>query len=154
MAPNSREKPIGKTQLTMILCHNCHSEIYTAERVDLKHFRAGHYVPSTVEHVEISSYLVDAERDIELYDQEIQRVSEILGSLQSQRQVRKNDALTFKAALSPIRRIPMELWKDIFAQCLDGSPEDLHLTEVCSWWKQMLGSFPEIWSTIIVDLSL
>ncbi|KAJ7589563.1 hypothetical protein C8J56DRAFT_35475 [Mycena floridula] len=143
------------TRLITILCHRCHSEINTAERVDMKQLRAGHYVPLAVEHGQIlSKYLVDAERDIMLYDQEINRVSAILGSLQSQRQERQNDALTFKAALSPIRRVPMELWKDIFMQCLDGSPEDIHLTKVCSWWKQMLCFFPEIWSKIIVDLSL
>ncbi|KAJ7589564.1 hypothetical protein C8J56DRAFT_860247 [Mycena floridula] len=152
MVSDSREKSIRKTRLTTILCRNCHSEIHTGGRVDMKQLRAGHYVPSAVEQGEIPNYLVDAERDIELYDQEIQRVSAILDSLKSQRQERQNDALAFKAALSPIRRVPMELWKEIFVQCLDGSPEDLFLTEVCSWWKQMLSSFTEIWSTIIVDL--
>ncbi|KAJ7589519.1 hypothetical protein C8J56DRAFT_1049165 [Mycena floridula] len=122
----------GTNHLATILCHSCRSEIHTAERVELKQLRAGHYVPSAVEQVDISNYLVDAERDIRLYSQEIDRVSAILDSLQSQRQVRRNDTLIFRGALSPIRRVPMELWKQIFAQCLDGSPQDIYLTETFS----------------------
>ncbi|KAJ7580271.1 hypothetical protein C8J56DRAFT_962710, partial [Mycena floridula] len=48
-------------------------------------------------------------QNVELYEKEIARVSEILRSLRLQRQMRQNDALTFKAALSPIHRVPMEL---------------------------------------------
>jgi hypothetical protein len=69
---------------------------------------------------------------------------------------RTSDA--YRSLLSPIRRLPLELFGIIFVCCL---PDDLFvkpaknqapllLTQICASWRAMALSIPELWSSLCV----
>ncbi|KAG7451303.1 uncharacterized protein BT62DRAFT_926978 [Guyanagaster necrorhizus] len=92
--------------------------------------------------------------ELELCRQTVQRLQNeedsVQVSLDSQR-----------SALSPIRRLPLEILSEIFKLCLPGSyiiPKSrsapLLLTQVCGSWRRLALSIPQLWSSISVEVTV
>ena len=73
------------------------------------------------------------------------------------------------ALIAPSRRLPPELWVEVFTRCSKGaacsivpSVDDsfdakagpLLLTHVCSWWRAIATSTPALWTTIRLVLAM
>lgn len=73
------------------------------------------------------------------------------------------------ALIAPSRRLPPELWVEVFTRCSKGAPcsivpsvDDsfdakagpLLLTHVCSWWRAIAISTPALWTTIRLVLAM
>ncbi|KAJ7601850.1 hypothetical protein DFH06DRAFT_378422 [Mycena polygramma] len=110
------------------------------------------------------------------HDAEIEWLRSVLGKLISDRDELAQYADRCRTVLSPIRRVPTELWATIFDMCSpcapDGednlsdttTPEEevnrlsqwhlLQLSQVSSLWHKIAMGTPKLWSKIVVDTSL
>ncbi|KAK1227778.1 hypothetical protein PQX77_009204 [Marasmius sp. AFHP31] len=112
------------------------------------------YIPSTEELRDIRALLVDPETELRNLEEEISRL-----------QARHNEVNRFihrhRTLLSPFRRLPRDLWGDIFVQCLpDERPParsiaeaPLLLTYVCRLWRDIALHTPRLWSALHVYIS-
>ncbi|KAJ7652464.1 hypothetical protein DFH06DRAFT_1299657 [Mycena polygramma] len=122
------------------------------------------------------STILAAPTELALYDAEIERIQKILAGLVSERSALATYAEGCRRALSPIRRVPTELWAKIFDLCspylfqevfnlsLSTTPEEevdrlsnrhlLQLSQVSSLWHKIAMGTPKLWSTIALDTSL
>ncbi|KAF4613159.1 hypothetical protein D9613_011109 [Agrocybe pediades] len=81
-------------------------------------------------------------------------------------QARKDEAQRsihqYRTILSPARRVPDDIWHEIFYRCLPAHrdsamhPADapLLLTRVCSNWRRVALSSPRLWSSVYIPLLL
>ncbi|KAJ7652467.1 hypothetical protein DFH06DRAFT_945894, partial [Mycena polygramma] len=63
------------------------------------------------------STILEAPTELARYDAEIERIQKILADLVSERDALASYAEGCRSALSPIRRVPTELWVRIFELC-------------------------------------
>ena len=64
-----------------------------------------------------------------------------------------------QAILAPWRRVPLELWSEIFSYApgdvWDVGPVDtrnLLLTEVCHVWRELALHIPQLWTSIVIEV--
>lgn len=73
----------------------------------------------------------------------------LINDMQNERAILEEEALQTMAYLSPIRRLPMELLRDIFMWCFQDHP-------CCAWvlaavstpWRRLALRMPKIWSKV------
>lgn len=99
------------------------------------------------------------QRDVQRVDQEILRMRAELDGLIAKREALHNYAEAHKGAISPLRRLPVEILSAIFVECLPHFPSPLSnldaplLTQrVCRMWKDVTRSTPKLWSFINLSL--
>lgn len=92
--------------------------------------------------------------EIELCRQAVQRLEKEENGIQASLDTQRD-------ALSPIRRLPVELLSEIFKLCLPGSyivpklkSAPLLLVQVCSSWRRLALSIPQLWSSIAVEVTV
>lgn len=72
-----------------------------------------------------------------------------INELQNQRVMLENKAYHTRAYLSPIRRLPTELLREIFMWNFDQYPCSAWvLAAVCSSWRRLALGMPRIWSKV------
>ncbi|KAL0569306.1 hypothetical protein V5O48_012670, partial [Marasmius crinis-equi] len=113
------------------------------------------YVPSSGEVAEIESFLRDPEERLHSLDAEISK-------LQAKRDELRQHIDRHRMLLSPFRRLPVDLWGEIFVQALPSSEYDLPgrtlkdapllLTTVCRTWRDIALKTPRLWNGIHVYL--
>ncbi|KAL0568011.1 hypothetical protein V5O48_013980 [Marasmius crinis-equi] len=113
------------------------------------------YAPSPQEIAEIKTIIRNPIERLKVLHEELSRL-----------QAERNKVQTFiddhRALLAPFRRLPTDLWVEIFAQCLsfDGPPTraldqaPLLLTIICRSWREIALGTPKLWNAIHVNLPL
>ncbi|KAK1224887.1 hypothetical protein PQX77_012200 [Marasmius sp. AFHP31] len=109
------------------------------------------YVPSNMERRSLWGLLREPEEQIRQLNEEICR-------LQAKRQKLKRFVDLHRALLSPSRRVPVDIWRLIFIDCL---PSDsygfctpmirsapLLLTTICRLWREIALTTPNLWTSI------
>ncbi|KAJ8092534.1 hypothetical protein PM082_023787 [Marasmius tenuissimus] len=120
----------------------------------------------------------EEERDIEHCNGEILRLQNILESLQSEKKALEEQVAQRRSYISPMRRVPHELWVEIFSMCISEQQQlmaeseskemkkynctdkDWHtmfatpfrLAGVCLRWRIIVNSTPALWSRIFYNL--
>ncbi|KAK1221273.1 hypothetical protein PQX77_015933 [Marasmius sp. AFHP31] len=104
------------------------------------------HVPSATELKELQHLVHEPKERIEQLDAEINR-------LQAER-----DELQHFVAAAPFRRLPADIWGDIFAYCLPTNKlnvavctvkeSPLLLTTVCRTWREIALNTPRLWSAL------
>ncbi|KAJ6447478.1 hypothetical protein C8R47DRAFT_1085270 [Mycena vitilis] len=147
------------------------------QTLELTNVLRSNAVPSDVG--SFRSTILAAPTELARYDAEIERIQNILAGLVSERSALATYAKGCRSALSPIRRVPTELWAKIFDLCspnlfrggeegykllLSTTSQDevdrlahLHLlqcAQVSSLWHKIAMETPKLWSTIALDTSL
>ena len=87
-------------------------------------------------------------------------VQRTLSSLLEKRNALQSSIDRCDSILSLVRRVPVELWRDIFSHCLSThrnpiisySEAPLLLTHVCSLWRSIALTTPQIWTRIYVPV--
>ncbi|KAE9388657.1 hypothetical protein BT96DRAFT_980968 [Gymnopus androsaceus JB14] len=118
---------------------------------------------------EVTSVLLNVQRDLEEYEKEIHELPESGRSFLAEQQNRLGEImLQAQSLLSPIRKIPDEILRRVFDDCYEKNhfefdanksksglaapaAEDmpaLVLSSVCSRWPRIALSLPSIWSRI------
>ncbi|KAK1227780.1 hypothetical protein PQX77_009206 [Marasmius sp. AFHP31] len=107
------------------------------------------YVPSKEEFDEIHAILHAPE-------EEIRRIDEEMSRLQTRRDILQQFVSRHRNLVSPFRRLPGELWAEIFTHCL---PDDylpvrstaeapLALTAICRSWREVVLNTPRLWTSL------
>ncbi|EDR05815.1 uncharacterized protein LACBIDRAFT_329425 [Laccaria bicolor S238N-H82] len=118
------------------------------------------YAPSDEELQEIARILVEPQGRLAGMNDEIERAQATLDALKRQRDELARLIDQYRALTSPIRRIPREILQEIFTNCI---PTDhpavmsereapLLIGRVCSSWRSMSQSTPELWTSIHVSI--
>ncbi|KAJ7585169.1 hypothetical protein C8J56DRAFT_754439, partial [Mycena floridula] len=102
------------------------------------------YSPDENEQQQALKSIWEADQDISQLEKAIARINRTLDSLEECRDMRARDRSAFRALLSPLRRIPNEVWIKIFPSALQGTAADFSLLQVCRHWRNFLLSSPQI----------
>ncbi|THU77795.1 hypothetical protein K435DRAFT_846052 [Dendrothele bispora CBS 962.96] len=107
----------------------------------------------------VSQCLIDAEREAQLCDDEIQRLEADIVALRNQQQRIYRRIDRYRSLLAPIRKLPPEVLGRIFRLiCIENSVAAeidcpaVHLSHVCAGWRDLALSTPSLWSRISIDL--
>ncbi|KAG7095865.1 hypothetical protein E1B28_006557 [Marasmius oreades] len=108
----------------------------------------------------VSQYLKDANKELEEYEAEINRLQTAIYAVESKRDRLKRTAGLYRSLLSPIHAIPSEILNLIFAFFCEENelnrsplPAALRLTMVCGRWRDIVASTPSLWSSIFIDFN-
>ncbi|KAL0570007.1 hypothetical protein V5O48_011954 [Marasmius crinis-equi] len=149
------------------------SDPYASRSVDGR-FRSSNYLPSDTERVQLTDILQDDLKTLEMCQGEIAVLEEKLQNIKAKERALKDNTETCCSALSPQRRVPTEVWEQVFSHlCLslykyqfqiDCDDEDefqahkpvletpaLVLTRVCSRWRDIALALPHIWASVSVE---
>ncbi|KDR77124.1 hypothetical protein GALMADRAFT_246324 [Galerina marginata CBS 339.88] len=83
-----------------------------------------------------------------------------LDALYEERNALKSSIARCNTILSPIRRVPQDVWREIFFHCLathrnpimSYTEAPLLLTHICNLWRSIALSTPQIWSRIYIPI--
>ena len=129
----------------------------------ISHLIGSNAIPTQEQGRWIQSAIDGALVDMKKLKEEIWRVKSVLKQLEAECQVLEEFVVTHQAFLTLARRVYPEIWVEIFKHCPRGSqhhrfPEvedsfdanegPLVLTQVCSAWRQIAISTPQLWTTI------
>ncbi|KAJ8073344.1 hypothetical protein PM082_011616 [Marasmius tenuissimus] len=113
------------------------------------------YALSSAEQRSIWSLIESPEKQVRRLDEEISR-------LQAKRQTLKQFVDLHRVLLSPSRRVPTDIWRLIFIECLPNNlyglctrttkDAPLLLTAVCRSWREIALSTPNLWTSIHIYL--
>ncbi|KAK7466086.1 hypothetical protein VKT23_004811 [Stygiomarasmius scandens] len=152
-------------ETTIVLCDRCSAALSSDEiphsPVSDEQLRSMH-IPSGLELTQMLSVVEDCQRDLDNHDEEIGRLSKVLGDLRKQRDKLQNQRDRYAYMCSSIRKLPVEILAQIFAECCDehslfinksgiGTPA-LDLSQTCSFWRRVMLSRPEFWSGLYIDI--
>ncbi|KAL0059607.1 hypothetical protein AAF712_013658 [Marasmius tenuissimus] len=118
------------------------------------------YLLSSATLDEISMNIAHEEEELERYDTEINRLVDLLGVLENEMEALQARVDRRKSFISITRRLPEELWVEIFSHCIfptsepSSSTTPFRLSAVCSRWREILTSAPKLWSAFGLTIYL
>ncbi|KAF4612936.1 hypothetical protein D9613_011085 [Agrocybe pediades] len=118
--------------------------------------------PDTSMNTKFNLLLAELLQESSHIDEEISRLEETIAGLRRKKAGAQSSIDAYQKILSPARRVPDDVWREIFYCCLpthrDSTmhPRDapLLLTRVCSQWRQIAFSSPLLWSRLYIPLLL
>ncbi|KAK1221269.1 hypothetical protein PQX77_015929 [Marasmius sp. AFHP31] len=109
------------------------------------------YAPSAKELKELEHLVIEPQERIRKLDEEIKR-------LQTQRDELQQFVDSHRALAAPFRRLPADIWGEIFVHCLPTNRLNLAVctvkeapllfTTVCRAWKEVALNTPRLWSSL------
>jgi len=111
------------------------------------------YTPSPGESDQIKDIIKSI--SVEISDLEIE-AARILEPFRRKHDLLLEQLSSHRRLLSPVRRLPVEILREVFLCCLSNNPDSwmkqyecpLLLTRVCSRWRRLALSMPQLWSII------
>ncbi|KAK1220863.1 hypothetical protein PQX77_016342 [Marasmius sp. AFHP31] len=113
------------------------------------------HVPTSEERDELRDLIRAPEEQLQKLDEEISR-------LHARRQALQQFIDLHRSLLSPARRVPVDVWRSIFTECLPDNElglcfrttkeAPLLLTSVCRSWRETALSTPTLWRSIHIYL--
>ncbi|KAK1217056.1 hypothetical protein PQX77_020299 [Marasmius sp. AFHP31] len=100
------------------------------------------------------------EEELERYDAEINRLVDLLGVLENEMEALQARVDRRKSFISITRRLPEELWVEIFSHCVfptsepTSSTTPFRLSAVCSRWREIVACAPKLWSAVGLTIYL
>ncbi|KAJ7755541.1 hypothetical protein B0H16DRAFT_716960 [Mycena metata] len=124
----------------------------------VKHLLHTNVIPSAQECARIPDILVQPRKDLATIEEEIQRTQQKLDELKYRREVLATDIDAHLALLSPVRRLPDDILREIFVTSLASTHNaiiasreaPLLLCQVCSDWRKIAFTTPRLWSSLHV----
>ena len=122
--------------------------------------RDTNYVPSDEEVIEIQGALSEPLSRIKGLDDNIKELKKLIKVHEKERQMLSDEIRPYQQLISPIRRLPVDLLREVFIQCLPrghcspmhASYPPLSLTRVCSSWRSIALSTPRLWASIHITI--
>ncbi|KAK0452555.1 hypothetical protein EV421DRAFT_911037 [Armillaria borealis] len=107
------------------------------------------------------------QQQISLYDTLLDRIDEIRSDMQRHRDAVHKSMVAYSSTLAPIRRLPTEILGTVFREvqtslwnmeplgwdapeALDFSQGPWKLSHVCGTWRDIVLSYPQLWSHIVL----
>ncbi|KAF5371348.1 hypothetical protein D9758_004185 [Tetrapyrgos nigripes] len=154
------------SSVNITLCRRCGTGISFLERQsdpEIKRKIRTMYTPSSSETAHISALVQDCQRDLDRYDAEISSLRQTLARLEKERDKLECFTHEKRALVSAARRLPTEILLEIFTLCCFQNGLSitfngvnaimLKISHVCSHWRQVAFSFPELWACMDVELA-
>jgi hypothetical protein len=118
------------------------------------------YGPINDEFEQITQLLIEPLNQLKDLDTEISRLQRITDELSIKRNQLADFITPHQALLSPIRRVPRDVLQEIFVRCLPTNHNaimnhrdaPLLLGRVCSSWRSISISIPQLWSSIHISI--
>jgi hypothetical protein len=126
------------------------------------------YAPTSKEKADIEALCTDPLRDIQRLDEEINKLEEEMARLRLRRQELQTFVDDHRMLLSPIRQLSPEVLQGIFVECVTAACYPYYFTDrypvmlaaqapmllgrVCSSWRRIAYSTPELWSMLHVAI--
>lgn len=113
----------------IVVCDECsHSGAYPKKYLEIKASSLrSDYQPSDSRLAQIGLLLAEANQDLERYSDEIAHLQHSTEALQPCRSQLQRCRDQYRYFVSPIRRIPIELWTNIFYLCCEGDAKDVDI---------------------------
>lgn len=114
--------------------------------------------PTSLEYSHFKELTLEGERGTAVLDAEIIQAQAILDEPQRRRTALREKTDSYKACLSPVRRLPPELIAEIFQFTLKplniptATESPLLLCQICSRWRDIAISLSSLWSNIYLNL--
>ncbi|KAL0569358.1 hypothetical protein V5O48_012609 [Marasmius crinis-equi] len=112
------------------------------------------YFPSKQEAQMMDSLLQEPQQRLDDLNAHITRLEETLERVRGERDTLRTHIEDHRALLSPFRRFPEDVLREIFAWCLNPYPirsaahAPLLLTTICRYWREIALTTPRLWSSI------
>ncbi|KAJ8076372.1 hypothetical protein PM082_000793 [Marasmius tenuissimus] len=144
-------------------CDKCNPLFDTTIIQSLPVYPADH-VPTESEVSEALVAVEDGKRILARYDDEILHLKSRLSGVERQRQRLDERINQTRQSVSTIKRVPTEIWQEIFAFACPASTWSLAITgndviatplkisHVCSRWRSIIRAAPRLWSSISLDI--
>ena len=156
-----------------VLCRNCNAPLAGMTNIlssPVSHLLGTNKVPHAAECEKIRESIAAVQPLISQLDEDIARVQRVLERIIKEREVLKEYVNEHALLLTPARRVPVDIWSEIFFHCLpqgddlfasnpDEVPDCLSgrlsprhpptlFLQVCSSWRNIALSSPTLWSSI------
>ncbi|KZP14339.1 hypothetical protein FIBSPDRAFT_114027 [Athelia psychrophila] len=126
---------------------------------EIAHLLNTNHAPTTTESQHVKAIISEKQGHLAQLESEIERLRSLLDPLLRTRDETKQFLSAHVNILSPARRMPAEIWSDIFTKCLpdeehapiDCTQAPLLLTQICRAWRSFASSTPQLWSSISVE---
>ncbi|KAJ7471440.1 hypothetical protein B0H11DRAFT_2040003 [Mycena galericulata] len=112
-------------------------------------------IPSESQAAAIQAAVDSSEHNILAIEAEMQRLGQALNELSARRRELREFCVKHRPALSPLRKLPSELFAEIFFWCQEKqfsgelrSDSRWILTRVCRTWRAVVTSTPSLWAKI------
>ncbi|KAJ7662947.1 hypothetical protein B0H17DRAFT_1093024 [Mycena rosella] len=113
-------------------------------------------VPSDADCQRICDLLVGPRKEAADLSAEISRMKKLLDELTEKRDALDNFIAAHSALISPARRLPEDIVRDIFVACLPSNRNALILSDeaplllcqICSAWRQLALLTPRLWASV------
>lgn len=112
-------------------------------------------IPSESDRTKIKTIVHQGERDLALLESEIHETTVLLENLRLRQLHLRDQMKVCKRIISPLRRLPAELIREIFhafrADIVERSvlrKAILSLSQICSRWREIALSMPGLWSSL------
>uniref|UniRef100_A0A0W0F760 F-box domain-containing protein n=1 Tax=Moniliophthora roreri TaxID=221103 RepID=A0A0W0F760_MONRR len=112
----------------------------------------------------IENMAKDAERELEAYEAEINKLRSSLALLEHKRDVSKEKLFRCRSLLSPVHRLPPEILGDIFTILIDLPAKErwlsskthpaLAVSRTCGRWRDIAIATPSVWSTVAICFNI
>ncbi|PPQ70456.1 hypothetical protein CVT26_013903, partial [Gymnopilus dilepis] len=120
------------------------------------------YVPTALDRAHIRSLLEEPKAEVEQLDNEIARLQAELDVVQADHDTLEEYIQAHYDLLSPFRRLPDDILREIFLWCLPtthnalmcSSEPPLLLGRVCSRWRALTFSTPRLWASLHIPLPI
>ncbi|KAL0071134.1 hypothetical protein AAF712_001692 [Marasmius tenuissimus] len=113
-----------------------------------------HTVSSSDRH-DVQQYLLDSEAELCRYQAEVNRLKAKITVVETRMGGLKRKIRKYRTLLSPVYRLPSEIWAEVFLFFCEGesliplkTPAVMVVSRVCGRWRDIALSTPRIWSTI------
>ncbi len=113
----------------------------------------------------------DLQQQISVHDALLDRMDKVRSEIQNRRDIVQRYMATYSSTLAPIRRLPTEILRTVFREtqlslrwnppkasipltepaALDFSQGPWELSHVCGAWRDIILSYPQLWSGIILQ---
>ncbi|KAK0202961.1 hypothetical protein DFS33DRAFT_944899 [Desarmillaria ectypa] len=151
------------------LCHNCGTEFCSNAWIPIpcnafsQQYRWTSNVLAAPEEIEYRREISNARVEVLRYENELMRLAQIMSKLDAERAAVETFIQQKESFLSPIRSMPTEILELIFECAVDldvacttplfREALSVHrISLVCSRWRDIATSMPELWSFISVSL--
>ncbi|KAK0237868.1 hypothetical protein EDD85DRAFT_832158 [Armillaria nabsnona] len=112
----------------------------------------------------IIHHIEDLRQQVSGYDTLLNRIDEIRSEVQSRRDAIHKAMVVYSSTLAPVRRLPIDVLRTVFREIqisewrtiplppppLDYSQGPWTLSHVCGAWRDIVLSYPQLWSHIVL----
>ncbi|KDR70032.1 hypothetical protein GALMADRAFT_128196 [Galerina marginata CBS 339.88] len=118
------------------------------------------YVPSSIDRLQILQLLKDPEAELAKLSEDISRLQAEIDDLQKRRDELDNAIEEHRKLLTPFRRLPDDMLREVFLFCLpekhnalmSAAEAPLLLGRICSRWRSIAYHTPRLWATLHIPL--